>query len=102
VSPWLGSHACHCRSLDLLHLSFSYTQQLDGAGFRSDCATSACDLDGHYPPHEHARRGDGWITRVRLSYVSSAVELAVPLRRQRRAAVLPYDAKGSATASGAG
>lgn len=32
--------------------------------------------DDHCPPHVHARhRGDGWIARVRFSFVSSAVEL---------------------------
>jgi hypothetical protein len=45
--------------------------------------------DDHCPPHVHARhRGEGWIARVRFSYVSSAVELIsiaplknVPLQR---------------------
>ena len=45
--------------------------------------------DDHCPPHVHARqRGDGWIARVRFSYVGSAVELMsiaplknVPLQR---------------------
>ena len=32
--------------------------------------------DDHCPPHVHARhRGDGWIARVRFSFVSSAVDL---------------------------
>ena len=32
--------------------------------------------DDHCPPHVHARhRGDGWIARVRFSYVDSVVEL---------------------------
>jgi len=32
--------------------------------------------DDHCPPHVHARhRGDGWIARVRFSYVSRALEL---------------------------
>jgi hypothetical protein len=32
--------------------------------------------DDHCPPHVHARhRGDGWVARVRFSYVASAVEL---------------------------
>ncbi len=32
--------------------------------------------DDHCPPHVHARhRGDGWIARVRFSYVSGAVGL---------------------------
>lgn len=32
--------------------------------------------DDHCPPHVHARhRGDGWIARVRFSFVGSAVEL---------------------------
>jgi hypothetical protein len=32
--------------------------------------------DDHCPPHVHARhRGDGWIARVRFSYLSSQVEL---------------------------
>src|SRR5271166_2963128 len=45
--------------------------------------------DDHCPPHVHARhRGDGWLARVRFSYISTAVELMsiapsknVPLRR---------------------
>ena len=45
--------------------------------------------DDHCPPHVHARhRGEGWIARVRFSYVSSGVELIsiaplknVPLQR---------------------
>jgi hypothetical protein len=45
--------------------------------------------DDHCPPHVHARhRGEGWVARVRFSYVGSAVELIsiaplknVPLRR---------------------
>jgi hypothetical protein len=45
--------------------------------------------DDHCPQHVHARhRGDGWIARVRLSYVGSAVALMsiaplknVPLQR---------------------
>jgi hypothetical protein len=45
--------------------------------------------DDHCPPHVHARqRGDGWIARVKFSYVGSAVELMsiaplknIPLRR---------------------
>ena len=46
--------------------------------------------DDHCPPHVHARhRGEGWIARVRFSYVSSAVALIsiAPLRNapQRRA-----------------
>jgi hypothetical protein len=43
----------------------------------------------HCPPHVHARhRGEGWIARVRFSYLDSAVELMsiapvkrVPLQR---------------------
>jgi hypothetical protein len=32
--------------------------------------------DDHCPPHVHARhRGDGWIARVRFSYLSNHVEL---------------------------
>ena len=32
--------------------------------------------DDHCPPHVHARhRGDGWIARVRFSYLSGSVEL---------------------------
>lgn len=32
--------------------------------------------DDHCPPHVHARhRGDGWIARVRFSYLSAQVEL---------------------------
>jgi len=46
--------------------------------------------DDHCPPHVHARhRGEGWIARVRFSYVRSAVALIsiTPLRNapQRRA-----------------
>ena len=45
--------------------------------------------DDHCPPHVHARhRGDGWIARVRFSYLSGSVELMsvaplknYPLRR---------------------
>ena len=45
--------------------------------------------DDHCPPHVHARqRGDGWIARVRFSYLSTVVELIsiapsknVPLQR---------------------
>lgn len=45
--------------------------------------------DDHCPPHVHARhRGDGWVARVRFSFVDSGVELLsiapltnVPLRR---------------------
>jgi hypothetical protein len=45
--------------------------------------------DDHCPPHVHARhRGDGWIARVRFSYVSTEIELMsiapsknVPLQR---------------------
>lgn len=45
--------------------------------------------DDHCPAHVHARhRGEGWIARVRFSYVSGAVELisiapakSVPLQR---------------------
>jgi len=45
--------------------------------------------DDHCPPHVHARhRGDGWIARLRFSYVGSRVDLmsivplnTVPLRR---------------------
>jgi hypothetical protein len=45
--------------------------------------------DDHCPPHVHARqRGDGWIARVRFSYVSGAVVLMsiaplknIPLQR---------------------
>jgi hypothetical protein len=45
--------------------------------------------DDHCPPHVHARhRGEGWVARVRFSYLSSAVELLsiapsknVPLQR---------------------
>lgn len=45
--------------------------------------------DAHCPPHAHARhRGEGWVARVRFSYVGSAVELIsiaplknVPLQR---------------------
>jgi hypothetical protein len=39
--------------------------------------------DDHCPPHVHARhRGDGWIARVRFSYLGSAVDLVsiAPLR----------------------
>ena len=39
--------------------------------------------DDHCPPHVHVRhRGDGWIARVRFSYLTSAVELmsVAPLR----------------------
>jgi len=46
--------------------------------------------DDHCPAHIHARhRGEGWIARVKISYLSSAVELIsivpvkkVPLQRQ--------------------
>jgi hypothetical protein len=32
--------------------------------------------DDHCPPHVHARhRGEGWIARVRFSYISSQIEL---------------------------
>ncbi len=32
--------------------------------------------DEHCPPHVHARhRGDGWIARVRFSFVNASVEL---------------------------
>lgn len=46
--------------------------------------------DDHCPPHVHARhRGEGWIARVRFSYISSVVALIsiAPLRNapQRRA-----------------
>jgi hypothetical protein len=45
--------------------------------------------DDHCPPHVHARhRGEGWVARVRFSYVTSVVELIsiaplknVPLQR---------------------
>jgi hypothetical protein len=45
--------------------------------------------DDHCPPHVHARhRGEGWVARVRFSYVGSAVELIsvaplknIPLQR---------------------
>jgi hypothetical protein len=45
--------------------------------------------DDHCPPHVHARhRGEGWIARLRFSFISAAVELIsiappknVPLRR---------------------
>jgi hypothetical protein len=45
--------------------------------------------DDHCPPHVHARhRGEGWVARVRFSYVDSVVELIsiaplknVPMRR---------------------
>jgi hypothetical protein len=45
--------------------------------------------DDHCPPHVHARhRGDGWVARVRFSYVTSVVELVsiaplknIPLQR---------------------
>jgi hypothetical protein len=45
--------------------------------------------DDHCPPHVHARhRGDGWVARVKFSYVTSVVELIsiaplknVPLQR---------------------
>ncbi len=40
--------------------------------------------DDHCPAHLHARhRGDGWIARVRFSYISSAVELIsiVPVKK---------------------
>jgi hypothetical protein len=45
--------------------------------------------DDHCPPHVHARhRGEGWIARVRFSYVDDAIELVsiaplknVPLQR---------------------
>jgi hypothetical protein len=39
--------------------------------------------DDHCPPHVHARhRGDGWIARIRVSFVSSGLELLsiAPLR----------------------
>jgi hypothetical protein len=39
--------------------------------------------DDHCPPHVHARhRGDGWIARVRFSYLTGPVELmsVAPLR----------------------
>jgi hypothetical protein len=39
--------------------------------------------DDHCPPHVHARhRGEGWVARVRFSYVGSEVELIsiVPLK----------------------
>jgi hypothetical protein len=45
--------------------------------------------DDHCPPHIHARhRSEGWVARVRFSYIDSAVELSsiaplknVPLQR---------------------
>ncbi len=45
--------------------------------------------DDHCPPHVHARhRGEGWVARVRFSYVTNAVALIsiaplknVPLQR---------------------
>jgi hypothetical protein len=45
--------------------------------------------DDHCPPHVHVRhRGEGWIARVRFSYLSSALELIsiapvknIPLQR---------------------
>src|SRR5487761_1368944 len=45
--------------------------------------------DDHCPPHVHARhRGEGWVARIRFSYVTNAVELIsiaplknVPLQR---------------------
>jgi hypothetical protein len=40
-------------------------------------------VEDHRPPHVHARhRGEGWVARVRFSYVGTAVELVsiAPLR----------------------
>jgi hypothetical protein len=45
--------------------------------------------DDHCPPHIHARhRGEGWIARVRISYLSTAVELIsiAPLKKSRYSA----------------
>ena len=52
-------------------------------------ATIYVFTEDHCPPHVHARhRGEGWIVRVRFSYLSNIVELMniaptknVPLRR---------------------
>jgi hypothetical protein len=52
-------------------------------------ATIYVFADDHCPPHVHARhRGEGWVARVRFSYVGNAVELIsiaplknVPLQR---------------------
>lgn len=63
-------------------MSRVFTSQSTGAGVY-------VFSDDHCPPHVHARhRGDGWIARVRFSFVSSAVELLsiapsknLPLRR---------------------
>ncbi len=50
-------------------MSRVFTSQSTGAGVY-------VFSDDHCPPHVHARhRGDGWIARVRFSFVSSAVEL---------------------------
>jgi hypothetical protein len=45
--------------------------------------------DDHCPPHVHARhRGESWIARVRISYLSTAVELIsiAPLKKSRYSA----------------
>ena len=50
-------------------MSRVFTSQSTGAGVY-------VFSDDHCPPHVHGRhRGDGWIARVRFSFVSSAVEL---------------------------
>lgn len=50
-------------------MSRVFTSQSTGAGVY-------VFSDDHCPPHVHARhRGDGWIARVKFSFVSSAVEL---------------------------
>ena len=57
-------------------MSRVFTSQSTGAGVY-------VFSDDHCPPHVHARhRGDGWIARVRFSFVISAVELlsVAPLR----------------------
>jgi hypothetical protein len=60
--------------------------------------------DDHCPPHVHARhRGDGWIVRVRFSYLGSTVELMsiAPLRNapvQRTVNRLLADIEGALAA----
>jgi hypothetical protein len=47
--------------------------------------------DDHCPPHVHARhRSEGWIARVRFSYVDNAIELIsiAPLRNVPRQRVV--------------
>jgi hypothetical protein len=47
--------------------------------------------DDHCPPHVHARhRGEGWIARVRFSYVDNAIELVsiAPLKNVPRQRVV--------------